>query len=321
MYDDFDEMYNNENFDRIESVPGIFTQYTYTFLNKFSFIAGIRADLHNKYGIFYTPRVHARYKLSKGLTIRASAGKGYRTANILSENASIFASSRQLIIEDDLKQEEAWNYGTNATYKILYGIKKEVVFNVDFYRTDFINQIVTDLDVDAHQIYISNLNGKSYSNSFQAEVSGEPFKHFDVTAAFRYNDVMVTLNDKNLHEKPFVNKYKGLLSLSYATKFDKWKIDLTNQFNGKARIPDLSANSMAGNFEEYSPVYYILHAQITKRYRNWEFYAGGENILNFKQENPIIDPQNPFDENFDASMIWGPINGRVLFLGLRFTIE
>ena len=196
------------------------------------------------------------------------------------------------------------------------------VLQADFYRTDFINQIVLDRDADAHQIRIYNLNGKSYSNSAQIEANCEIFKDFDLTLAFRYNDVKMTIND-TLREKPFVNRYKGLVTMSYAP--GTWQFDLTTQFNGDSRVPDLSGNATAVALHqniERSPFYVIMNAQVTKKLgKCWELYVGGENLTNYKQDHPIISPENPTSEDFDASMVWGPLSGIRAYLGVRFQIK
>jgi len=281
---------------------------------------GLRVDFNNIYGTFVTPRFHAKYNFTDNLVIRISAGKGYRTANVLAENTGVFVSSRTLIIKEDFKPEEAWNYGTNFTAKFKVAPKRELVFNLDFYRTDFINQVIADIDTKVNEISFCNLTGKSYSNSFMIDMSVEPINRFEITAAFRYNDVKITMNN-NLIEKPFVNKYKGLLTLSYATKFEKWKIDITNQFIGSSSLPNTSQNPTEFQLDKKSPAYFILHAQITKKFKLIDIYAGVENITDYKQKHPIIDPQNPFGDHFDASMIWGPISGRMFYAGLRFKIK
>ncbi len=320
VYDDFDEQFNLTEYKRTEIVPGVFTQYTYVVPDKLSFIAGIRTDFNSLYGTFVTPRVHAKYNLSHDFIIRASAGKGYRTSNIFAENSAIFLSSRVLIIDEEFKPEEAWNYGVNFTGTIHLQDKKEAGFNIDFYRTDFVNQLVADINSDVNEIRFYNLKGQSYSNSFQAEMSIEPIKRLDVSTAFRFNDVHVTMGEE-LIEQPLINKYKGLVVVSYATKFKKWMVDITNQFVGTSNLPDLSGNPVEFQTDEKSPSYYILHVQITKRFKNMDLYAGAENLTNYTQQNAIIDAENPFGEHFDASMIWGPIDGRRFFIGLRLKLK
>lgn len=320
-YDRYNEMLNDSTFGRTESIPGMFLEYVYSSEKHLSVIAGIRADHHNEYGFFFTPRLHLRYKTDNEMTLRLSAGKGYRSPNVLAENSTILASSRVIRFLDTPKMEEAWNFGANITKNFDIG-EKELTLQVDVYRTDFVNQVVIDRDADAHSIYIYNLDGKSYSNSAQIEANYELFRNFDVTLAFRYNDVKMTIND-TLREKPFVNRYKGLVSLSYAPK--TWQFDLTTQLNGDTRVPSLDGNATAvedGQNIDRSPAYIIVNAQITKKFgKQWEVYTGGENLTNYKQDYPIIASDNPFGEDFDASMVWGPLSGVRAYLGVRYIIK
>ena len=321
-YDKYDENLNDSTFQRIEHVPGVFGEYVFNDEHHWSIIAGFRADYNSFYQrMLYTPRLHVRFKTHDELTLRLSAGKGYRSPNVLAENSTMMASARQIRFLDTPKMEEAWNYGLNLTKGIDIGWR-EIVINADFYRTDFVNQIVLDRDANAHEIRIYNLDGKSYSNSAQIEASCEIFRDFDLTLAFRYNDVKMTIND-TLREKPFVNRYKGLVTMSYAP--GTWQFDFTTQFNGDSRVPDLSGNATAvenGQNIERSPFYVIMNAQITKKLgKYWEIYAGGENLTNYKQEHPIISADNPTSDDFDASMVWGPLSGIRAYLGVRFQIK
>lgn len=222
--------------DRREIVPGAFLEYTLNLKDKFTLIAGLRVDHHNTYGTFYTPRMHLRYKIRPETILRASIGKGYRTANIFAENYSIMASQRVIHFVNTPKQEEAWNMGINLTHDFSL-FTRDAQLDIEAYRTWFVNQVIVDLDSMPADVFIYNLDGKSYSNIFQVQLTLEPIKRFTLLAAFRLNDVHVTENGK-LREKAMVNAYKGLLTASYATKYGKWKVDVTAQFNGKARIPD-----------------------------------------------------------------------------------
>ena len=321
-YDNYNENLNDSTFLRIEHVPGVFGEYVFNDEHHWSIIAGFRADYNSYYQkMLYTPRLHVRFMTHDELTIRASAGKGYRSPNVIAENSTMMASAREIIFVDTPKMEEAWNYGINLTKGIDIGWR-EIVINADFYRTDFVNQIVLDRDANAHEVRIYNLNGKSYSNSAQIEASCEIIRDFDLTLAFRYNDVKMTIND-TLREKPFVNRYKGLVTMSYAP--GTWQFDFTTQFNGDSRVPDLSGNATAvaeGQNIERSPFYVIMNAQVTKKLgKHWEIYVGGENLTNYKQEHPIISASNPQSEDFDASMVWGPLSGIRGYLGVRFQVK
>jgi outer membrane receptor for ferrienterochelin and colicins len=319
VLDDDKQKFNDTTMNKLEYTPGAFAEYTYDHAEIYTFIAGLRADYNNKYGLFITPRVHFRYNINEKLTLRASAGKGSRTANVLPENSAILASSRKLVFLEDLKPEQAWNYGISFVRSSKIA-KRDATFSIDFFRTDFINQVIADVDRNPSYVYFYNLNGKSYSNSAQAEFTFQPVKRFSVTTAFRYNDVKMTI-DNTLLERPFVSNYKGVVALSYATNLKKWQFDFTANFNGVSRLPNTSNNPVQYQRPSKSPAYTLLYAQITKRYKSWDFYIGSENLTNFTQKNPIISAENPFGKYFDTSIIWGPLTGRMIYAGIRYNLK
>ena len=113
--------------------------------------------------------------------------------------------------------------------------------------------------------------------------------------------------------------------MSYQTKNLKWQFDLTTQWHGIKRIPDTNTNPSAYQISSNSPEFYIVNAQIQRVFKpkkfEFEVYLGVENATDVKQNNPIIGNQNPFGNYFDASLVWGPIYGRMLYGGLRFKIK
>jgi outer membrane receptor for ferrienterochelin and colicins len=176
------------------------------------------------------------------------------------------------------------------------------------------------MNQDVNSIYFYNLKGDSYSNIAQIEFSYQPFAGFDVTAAYRLNDVKTTINGK-LEQKPLLSKYKGLISMGYKTPLKKWQFDYSIQFNGGGRLPDMSGYPLALQRSSTFPAYTIMNAQITKLFRKFDTYIGVENITGFMQKNPIISPDTPYGPYFDASMVWGPITGRKIYFGIRMAIS
>ena len=304
---------------RTEWVPGAFFEYTLNLKDKFTMIVGLRGDYDNLWGFFATPRLHLRYKFNETTSLRGSVGMGYRTANVLAENSAFFISQRSLVFSEKLKQEQAVNFGLNFTKEFKL-FRNKATFDIDAYRTSFINQVVVNADSLPTAVFFSNLHGQSYSNSIQAQFIFEPVTRFSITAAFRINDVHVTEGGV-LREKAFVNLYKGLLTLSYATKFEKWKFDLTGQLNGPARIPDSDKMPPQLQFRGHSPVWFQLLGQITKKFKNFDLYLGGENLTNFTQDDRIVEYWKPFHTHFDASMVWGPVVGLTVYGGIRLTIK
>ena len=194
---------------------------------------------------------------------------------------------------------------------------EELTLSAEWFYTDFNNQVVVDMDSDAHAVYFYNLKGRSMSNVLQVEASYPLFRGFTLLGAYRWMDVKTTYGDKTMR-KPLTSRYKALLTASYETPLKKWQFDATVQFNGGGRMPTPDAERPL--WEGTFPSYTQLSAQITRRFRRWSIYLGGENLTNFKQKNPVVSASNPYGSNFDATMVWGPTMGRKLYVGIRYNI-
>ncbi len=317
-YEDYTETLNDSLMEFTEIVPGAYFQYTANFIDNLHFIVGLRADSHNQFGMLYTPRLHFKYDVNHHIILRASAGKGYRYSSVLAENSFLLASSRNIVIDRGLNLEEAWNYGLNIGFHFHVN-NRDMNINAEFYRTEFINQIVADFE-DVGKVHFYNLDGESFSNVYQLEANYNIFKGFDITGAFRYNDVKQNIGGELL-EVPLTSRYRGLLTGSYKTPQEKWQFDFTAQFNGGGRIPSTAGNPEQYRIAEKFEAFNIYNAQITKYFKNLDIYAGAENILNFVQSHPIIAAEEPFGDYFDSSLIWGPVFGRKFYLGLRYRID
>lgn len=309
------------NMDRSEWTPGIFAEYSYMYDEKLSILLGLRADYSSTYGFFATPRFNIRYSPWKWWNLRASVGLGYRSPNIFSDNASLLPSSRRIVLaEDRYNQEQAVNAGISTTFYIPIA-GRELQISADYYYTHFIECLVVDMDSDPHATILTNLNGgKSYAGNFQIEANMEILKGWTMTAAFRMTDVKTTVNGQ-LREKVLTPRYKALITTSYQTPLKHWQFDITAQFNGGGRMPD--NYMLADGTPSWSNTYRWhpqLMAQITRYFRTWSIYIGGENLTNFTQQNPIIDAANPYGPDFDASMAWGPIHGWKVYAGFRWAL-
>ncbi|MCL7753729.1 TonB-dependent receptor [Polaribacter sp. Z022] len=329
-YDKFDELVNINNYDRKENSFGTFFEYAFDNLNNFSFTAGLRVDTHNLLGTFVTPRFHLRYVPWENSVLRASFGRGKRSANIFAENQQLFASSRQIKIDDvggniyGLNPEIAWNYGVSLMQKFnLFDKKGDVT--LDFYQTDFKNQVIVDWE-NPQEISFYNLNGKSVANSFQVEVNYNIANHFNLRTAYKYFDISTDYKSGNL-QKPIQPKNRFFANLSYETHKEEgeekqWKFDVTFNSISKQRLPNTAVNPIQYQLPEYSEAYQMLNSQITRVFSNkFEVYAGAENITNVKQETPILASNDPFGSNFDSTIVYSPIFGRAMYVGLRFKIK
>ena len=324
MYDGYQEKYLTDNFSRNEIVPGAFAEYTLTGA-KYTLVTGARVDFHNLAGTQFTPRMNFKYDFTPKTILRLSAGRGFRTANVFAENQQHFASNRTIQVMQNggniygLKPEIAWNYGASLQQEFkLFGRKSTII--ADFFRTDFQDQVLVDLDRSPQQLTFYNLDGKSFASSFQTQFDFSPFKNFEVRLAYKYYDVQADYVDGR-REVPFMAKQRGFVNLAYATNKNKnegfWSFDTTLNMVGKQRLPNTSSNPAEFQLPMYSNSYAVLNAQIARNFnKKIRAYVGGENLTSYHQEHAIVDFKNPFGNYFDGGMVYAPIMKANFYVGL-----
>ena len=343
---------------RHEVTTGVFVEYTYTYKDKLTLLAGIREDYSSRYGFFTTPRMNVRYAPFEWWTVRGSVGLGYRSPNAIADNAAYLASNREYqfyttlhnstphyttLNNTLLAQERSMNTGVSTVFYIPMG-KRELQLSGEYYYTKFLDGVIADMDRSLHGITLYNMHdvdgAQYFSHNWQVEANMEILRGWSMTAAFRYTDVKQTTfnaaaNEFQLRDKPLQNKFKGIITTSYQTPLKTWQFDLTAQFNGEGRMPDgfvvLEGSNQyreLANGQIYHKWYPQLLGQVTKFFRTWSIYLGAENMTNFTQDNPIVGERiaehnfvNPQSADYDASMIWAPIHGWKMYLGFRWALE
>lgn len=310
------------DYERLEYIPGVFVENTMQFFdNKLTWIAGVRADHHNKFGFRFTPRTLIKFDVKPKTIIRANIGTGWRTVNLFSENIGLLVSSRNIVFYEQLNPEKAINFGANLTQK--FETKNNNLsgyFSVDYYRTDFQNQIFPDYDADPTKAIIKNFYGTSISNGFQAELFLKIYNIFELKTGYNYLDVYRKIGEKK-QLLPFNPMHKLLTSFSYNPLNKKFHFDINVHWYGEQRLPDTKSNPIDFKRPDFSKPYTIANAQFTYNFKIVEIYVGCENIFNFRQHQPIISWQNPFSQYFDTSSVWGPTRGREIYTGIRFVVN
>ena len=320
---------------------GLFGEYTYHYGETLSVIAGLRGDWFNhvsdgKAKFRVSPRLTLKYMPMDEIVIRANGGRGLRYSTPLVDNIGVFSTGKKF--DGDYNKhilEDAWTFGGNITYYLPFGASSNTYLSVDYFRTEFAQQMVVDYERYANQISFYALNGnRSFTDNIQLDFSVDPVERFNITATFRYTNAKIELAGKGLVEKPMTSRFKGVLNLQYATNLNKWIFDFTASLNGSCRVYDFMKDlnedgSMTSKPQEgvarmyedgRTPMYPMLYAQVTRRFKGWDVYIGAENLTNFRQKDAIIGAANPRQPSFDASCIWGPLMGIKAHVGFRFTL-
>ena len=304
---------------RMELVPGIFAEYTYTG-RRLTGVFGSRYDYHSIFGEQFSPRVHLKYLLSEMTDLRFTAGKGWRVPNFIIDNISLLASSKQWIAPSETKPEISWNIGGSLVHEMKI-FERKATISLDFYHTRFENQLIVDRDDAINAIIFSNLKNSSFSNSFQTEFSFSLIKNLDIRLAYKFLDVQAKYGNE-MRQQVMIPRQRGFVNIAYITRNKRWEYDFTCSVFSPSRLPiqrDFSNDTLLIS-DMKSPTYAMINAQITHIYKKFDFYLGGENLTNSTQKNPIIDAANPFGSKFDATNIYMPITGINIYVGIRYAI-
>ena len=313
------------DFDRSEQEVGAYAEYTYAVKDKFSIVAGIRGDYNAFYDKFFvTPRGHIRWNITPSTTLRGSAGLGYRSTNVITDNIGILATGREIVIPDFdgfNRLEKALTVGGSLTQTFGLVSADDATLSFDYFRTQFYNSVIADQEMYADKIMLYNSDKRSYTDTYQIDFSWTPVERLDIFATFRYTNSEMTIDRPDgttaRVERPLVSQYKTLLNIQYATKFRRWVFDATAQLNGPARIPTQTGNLAD---DKYSPRYPMFFAQVSRKIGKFDIYVGCENIADYRQHDPILNADNPFSTGFNSMNVWGPLMGRKFYAGLRFNL-
>jgi outer membrane cobalamin receptor len=304
---------------RMELVPGIFAEYTYTG-RRLTGVFGSRYDYHSIFGGQFSPRVHLKYLLSEMTDLRFTAGKGWRVPNFIIDNISLLASSKQWIAPSETKPEISWNIGGSLVHEMKI-FERKATISLDFYHTRFENQLIIDRDETVNTVVFSNLKNSSFSNSFQTEFSFSPIKNLDIRLAYKFLDVESKYGNE-MRQQVMIPRHRGFVNLAYRSRNKRWEYDFTCSIFSPSRLPiqrDMTNDTLLIS-DMKSRMYPMINAQITHVYKKFDFYIGGENLTNSVQKNPIIDAANPFGSKFDATNIFMPITGINIYVGIRYAI-
>lgn len=325
VYDDLNQTMNDKlptdttqrDLIRTEIVPGIFSEYTYKGIRS-TLVLGARLDYHNTFGWEFDPRINYKFNITEKMSLRATAGRGFRVSNYAIDYMPLMTTNEPWKVDNDLLPEVSWNFGASWVWNFkLFG--QTGSWSIDYYYTHFTNQVIADRDASADYIHIRNLNGTSYSHALQTNIKIKPLPGFTIKAAYKYLDVKETTGD-HLEAIIMVPKHRGFINFEYETKNKKWSFDLTTEVYGTSRLATVRMPNGQLSTDNTSRVMPMLSAQVTYHFSHFDIYVGGENILDQRLQNPLIDARNPFSRSFDATRVYSSIYGVNVYAGFRYEI-
>jgi outer membrane receptor for ferrienterochelin and colicins len=298
--------------------PGAFAEYTYTG-TRFIAVAGARYDYQETYGAQFSPRIHLKFVADEFTDIRLTTGKAWRLPNLIIDNSSLLATSKAWSLPAKVQQEVVWNSGVSVVRQLRL-FKRSASISADFYHARFNRQLIVDREQSTDTFFFNFQENGSYSNTFQSELSFSPVKTITIRMAYKWLQVRARYNGE-LQQQVMIPQHRGLFNVAYASRNNKWEIDATFSLYGKMRLDDVHLADGTHLYNQVSSRVPQLLGQVTRHFRQFDVYIGGENLMNFTQTNPIISAADPYNAAFDATRVWAPVLGTVIYAGFRYEIK
>ena len=299
-----------------------YAEYTFRHGEILSVIAGFSGTLIPRHGFYPVPRLTVKFQPVEPLVFRLNGGRGVRFSHPVADNIGILSTGKA--IAGDLTGrlvEDAWTFGGNATYYF----NESTYLSLDYFHTRFVQALLTHRE-SATEITLYALDGhRAWSQNLQADFNIEPVDRLTFTLTGRYTDARTWQPSGEVRELPLTARFKAVLNAQYKTRANRWIFDFTASLNGSSRVYDFMKDlrdkeGMLLYPEGRTPVYPLLYAQVTRRFRGFDIYVGGENLTGSMQMVPVVDADTPFSQTFDAASVWGPLMGAKFYAGIRLTI-
>ncbi len=98
-------------------IPALYVQDIFSPTINWDLMGGVRLDHHNVHGAIVSPRFAATWYGMNYFTWKLSAGKGFRTFNLFSENHSAITSDAYYLQPNDtLEAERSWSFTANIQF-------------------------------------------------------------------------------------------------------------------------------------------------------------------------------------------------------------
>jgi hypothetical protein len=118
-----------------------------------------------------------------------------------------------------------------------------------------------------------------------------------------------------------IPRHRGLFNVAYQSRNKRWEFDATFSLYGRMRLHDLHLSDGTMLHGELSGRVPQVLAQVTHHFRRLDVYIGGENLANFTQPDPIVSASDPWAPEFDATRVWAPIVGTIVYAGFRVELK
>ncbi len=302
-------------------VPALFAEYAGE-AGKWSWIHGMRVERPSDQGMVVAPRVNVKWAPQPLWDLRLNAGRGYRRVHLFTEEHAALDGSREVILaEGGLAPESSWNANVNAT-RTLGGDRWTGSMSLQAHTTVFTDRIYADYDSLANAILYRTIEGLGWNRGLSADawVNGTRGWQASLGASWMRSELFES-GFATGEGEPVEFAPRWTTNANVGQTRGSWGWNLVAQTVGRMAVPYYD-----DTFTDVSEPYALIHVSGN---RSWSTDQGGrhtltagiQNVSDATQRNPLLGVEDPFGDGFDASRVYGPLEGRRVFVEWRWRLE
>jgi outer membrane receptor for ferrienterochelin and colicins len=320
---------NGENQPDNQYIPGLFVQDEWSITERFTALSGVRLDHYDGHGFIPAPRLSLKYKPGDWTTLRSNFGTGFRIVNLFTEDHAFVTGQRVVVIEEELKPEESYNFSLNLNHIYTLGASQGMI-DIDAFYTYFTNKITPDYS-NEDQIRYANTDGFAVSKGIGINIQQELAFPLAFSAGFNLQDVTEKENGEK-RDIEFAPSWTGIFTANYNHKPWNLTVAYTARLTGSMALPvvyDLDENGdpLSTPRPTSSSTFAIHNLQIAKDFKGgWAIYGGLQNLFDYVQPwSPLTGTNDPnanlgFSDSFDTAYAYSPIHGREIYVGISWSL-
>lgn len=306
-YDDFKEnaAYSGISRNSYVSTAGVFVQDTWDVSSKLSFENGLRIDGVRKYGIFILPRISALYKFSNAFSSRVSAGLGYKTPTIFTEQTETIQYQNVLPL-NNVEAERSYGGTVDISYRKKWTTDFSVFINQLFFYSRINRPLVLDTNL-IQQYYFRNASQDVQSAGFETNAKFIYKDRYKLFAGYTYTYATARYLTGNQFIR-LIPKHKINLALIYEIE-SNIKAGLEAYYTGK---------QILSNGTTTQP-FWEMGCMIEKIFSRFSIFINAENFTDIRQGRYKRVSNAPHNNpSFDE--IWTHTEGRSFNGGIKIRL-
>jgi iron complex outermembrane receptor protein len=293
------------------NVPGLLLQDEIRFSEQYTLLLSGRADFHNRFGTFLTPRGSFMYRATSELTLRLGVGGGFKAPTVFVEESEELGYSNVRTMSG-VRAEDARSTSFDVNWRTTIG-PVVVTANCALYATWIDDALLADDDSLIQQaIFLRNATGPTFTRGGETLVK-LVYDNFKLTLGYTYT--YATQEDGGRTEELDLNPRHSFGGVAvWENREAGWKVGWETYWTGKQQLK-------RNPFRSQSPSYWNTGMIVEKSFGQIRIFINFENIFDTRQTHfERIVNGSPEAGLFNRLPIYTPLEGRVVNGGIRIVL-